>query len=68
MSGYFEYKFSLKLTATGKTGIDLSGTISEFAKDAILSAIMRDDRERICAASIKKTWDESQDGNDKEIA
>ena len=50
----------LKLTATGKTGMELSGTISEFARDAILNALLRDDRERICAASIKKTWEESQ--------
>ena len=60
MSGYFKYKFSLKLTSIGKTGMELSGSISEKAKDAILKAIMTDDRERICAKSIKETWDESQ--------
>lgn len=54
MSVYFEYKFSLKLTATSKTGMELSGIISEKAKDAILKAIMTDDRERTRAALIQE--------------
>ena len=43
MSKYAKYKFVLKLTATGKTGMELSGAISEFAKDAILKAIWTDE-------------------------
>jgi len=49
-----EYKFVFKLTNNNKARMELSGTISESAKDAILKILMTADPDLIGASIIEE--------------